>query len=87
MKPLYKIVTFLGLLAGFLGFAHDFAQAPMIYGRLLLIFVAGAVLALFVDGPYIGRIDPVSTRPAMVMLGVLLMAAGVVWMLAIRNHV
>ena len=87
MKPLYKVVTLLGLLAGFLCFAQDFSEAPLLYGRLLLIFVAGAVVALFVDGPSIGSIDPVSTRPVMVVLGVLLMAAGVVWMLAIKNHV
>jgi hypothetical protein len=88
MKPLYKILTFQALVAGYcLLLVGNFGSAPFVYGRLLGMFIFGAVLALFVEGPPIGALPPNSTRPGMVVLGVLLMGASLVWTLAIRRHI
>ncbi|MCX6923819.1 MAG: hypothetical protein NT154_11530 [Verrucomicrobia bacterium] len=49
MKPLYKILTFQALIAGYgLLLVGSFGSAPFVYGRLLGMFIFGAVFALFV---------------------------------------
>jgi hypothetical protein len=88
VKPLYRILLFEVLVGGdILLLWRGFTSAPTIYIRLFTIFVAGAVTALFVQGPVIGAMPPNSTRPLMVVLGVVLMGTSVVWTLAIRGHV
>ena len=88
MKLSYKLLTLPVLVAGYvLLFLGQFTSAPLIYGRLLAFFLGGAVLALFVQGPQYGTIDPVSTRPIMIGLGVVMMGASLAWAFAIRNHI
>ena len=95
MKLLYKILMLLALLTGYVllvcyassvPFARDFNSMPSVYARLFTMFLAGAVTALFVQGPQYGTIDPISSRPIWVILGVLLMGGSLLWTLAIRGH-
>jgi hypothetical protein len=87
MKLGYKLLTLQVLVAAcVLLFLGQFASAPLIYGRLLAFFLLGVVMALFVQGPQYGTIDPVSTRPIMIGLGVVMMGASLVWAFVIRNH-
>ena len=67
-------------------FLGGFASAPFIYGRLLVFFVMGGAMAFFVQGRQYGTIQPISTRPIMIGLGVIVMAASLIWGFAIRNH-
>ena len=84
----YKLLALQVLVAAYvLLFLRQFVSAPFIYGRLMVFFLAGAVLALFVQGPRYGTIDPISTRPVVITMGVLLMGAGLVWGFAIRGHI
>jgi hypothetical protein len=68
-------------------FLGQLASAPFVYGRLLALFFVGAVMAFFAQGPRYGTIDPVSTRPLVIGLGVVIMGASLVWAFAIRNHI
>jgi hypothetical protein len=88
MSLRYKILALQMLVAAYvLLFLRQFVSAPLIYGRLLAFFLAGAVAVLFVQGPRYGTIDPISTRPVMIVLGILLMGASLVWGFAIRGHI
>ncbi len=88
MKLGYKLLTFQVLVVAYvLLFLSQFASAPLIYGRLLAFFLVGAAFAVFVQGPQYGTIDPVSTRPIMIGLGVLMMGASLLWAFVIRNHI
>ena len=86
MKPLYKVWILLVLAASFLVFAPDFTDMPFVYARLLTMFLMGAVMTLFVQGPRYGTLDPISTRPVWMLLGVVLMGASLLWMLVLRGH-
>jgi uncharacterized membrane protein YbaN (DUF454 family) len=88
MKLLYRIVGFQVVVLGYiLLFLPELRSSPFVYGRLSVIFLAGAVMAFFAQGQQYGTLQPVSTRPIMVVVGVLLMGAGLVWGLTIRGHV
>ncbi len=87
MKPLYKILTFEALAVGYVLLAWDgIISAPLIYGRLLFMFLAGAISAVFVEGPNYGVIHPVSSRPVMVFVGVVLMGGSLLWSFALKGH-
>ncbi len=87
MKPLYKILTFEALVVGYVLLAWDgIISAPFIYVRLLLMFLAGAINAVFVEGPTYGVIHPVSSRPVMIFVGVVLMGGSLLWSFALRGH-
>ena len=86
MKPLYKAAILLALTASFLVFAPDFADLPTVYARLLTMFVTGAVMTIYVQGPSYGTLDPISTRPVWVLIGVMLMGASLLWMLVLRGN-
>ncbi len=87
MKLGYKLLGFQVLVAIYvLLFVHELALAPLIYGRLLTFFLMGAAFAFFVQGPKYGTLHPISTRPVMVGLGVLMTGASRVWGFAIKNH-
>ena len=87
MKLGFKLLGFQALVIGYiLLFFRQFASAPFVYGRLLVFFVIGAAVAFFTQGPQYGTIQPVSTRPLMIALGVVVMGASLVWGFAIRNH-
>lgn len=87
MKLAYRLLTLEALLAGYvLLFLDEILSAPLVYGRLVALFLMGTVLALFVQGPQFGTIHPVSTRPVAIALGVLIMGASLLWGLAIRGH-
>lgn len=84
----YKLLAFQALAVGYvLLFLGKFASAPFLYGRLLVFFLMGAGMAIFVQGPQYGTIQPISTRPVMIALGVVLMAASLLWGFAIRDHI
>ena len=88
MRLGYKLLAFQVLVAAYvLLFLRQLASAPFAYGRLLAFFLVGAVMAFFVQGPQYGTIDPVSTRPLVIGLGVLIMGASVGLAFAIRNHI
>ena len=80
-----KVVLFLGLLACFLACTGQFQLPFRVYARLATIFIAGAICTVFVDGTTIGTLQPMFTRPVMIVIGVLLMGASVVWLLALRG--
>jgi fumarate reductase subunit C len=87
MKPLYKLVAFqVVVLAYILLILRNFSSVPFVYARLFVIFLAGAVVAFFVQGPQYGTMQPISTRPVMVFLGAVLMGAGLLWTLSLRGH-
>ncbi len=67
-------------------FLHEVLTAPFLYGRLLAMFIGGTAMALFMQGPQYGTIDPISTRPVWIGLGVIIMAASVLWAFVIRGH-
>jgi len=87
MKPLYKILVFEALIGGYLLlFFRNLIAAPFLFGRLVVMFGAGAFIAFFVQGPSLGNMPPNSTRSLMIGLGLLLMVTSVVWTLAIKGH-
>jgi hypothetical protein len=87
MKPPYRFLALQALVLGYvLFFRAELISAPFLYGRLLLLFLAGTVVTLFVQGPQYGIIDPTSTRPLMVALGVVAMGASLLWSFVIRGH-
>jgi hypothetical protein len=88
MMPIYKLLLLEALIGGYvLLFLGPIVAAPLLYGRLLALYVAGTAVALFVQGPQYGTIDPISTRPLMVGLGVLLMGACLLWSFVLRSHI
>ena len=88
MKLAYRLLMLEVLVAGYvLLFFGEIMSAPGIYGRLVALFLGGTVMALFVQGPQFGTIHPVSTRPVMIALGVLLMGTSLLWGFAIRGHI
>ena len=87
MKIPYRALALEALVGGYvLLFFREIISEPFLYGRLLALFVVGTITALFVQGPQYGTIDPISTRPLMVVLGVIIMGASLVWTFAIRGH-
>ncbi len=86
MKPLYKIVAFqVVVLAYVLLILRSVSSAPFVYARLFVIFLAGAIVAFFVQGPQYGTLQPISTRPIMILLGVVVMGAGLLWTISLRG--
>ena len=73
-----RVVVFVALLSLYV---VQFRFHPAGLDRPFLLFIIGDVLAVFIRGPIYGRLQPISTRPIMIILGVLLMAAPVVWLL------
>ena len=87
MKIPYRALALEALVGGYvLVFFREIISEPFLYGRLLALFVWGTIMTLFVQGPQYGTIDPISTRPLIVVLGVLIMGASLVWAFAIRGH-
>ncbi len=87
MKLGFKLLGFQALVVGYvLLFFSQIVSAPFGHVRLLVLFVIGAVMVFFTQGPQYGTIEPISTRPLMIALGVIVMAVSHVWGLAIRNH-
>jgi hypothetical protein len=86
MKLLYKVAILFALAASFLVFAPDFVETPFVYARLFTMFLMGAVMTLFVEGPRYGTLAPISTRAVWVLLGVVIMGASMLWMLVLRGH-
>ena len=64
----------------------DLMVAPFVYTRLFAMYAFGAVMALYFKGDEIGILQPISTRPVFIIVGVLLMGASLVWTLAIKGH-
>ena len=87
MKLAYKLVAAETLIAGYvLLFLRHILAAPFVYGRLLLLFIGGTVMAVFVQGQPFGTIHPVSTRAIWLVLGLLLMGAALLWSFALKGH-
>jgi len=83
----YKLLALELLIAGyFFLFFDGITSEPFGYGRLLGVFVGGTVMAIFMQGPRYGTIDPISTRPIWVALGVVIMGTSVVWGFALKGH-
>lgn len=86
MTTFHRIVILLVLIAVYFLCCGDFTVAPTIYLRLFTMYVVGAGMALFSKGDQIGTLQPISTRPVLIIVGLLLMGAGFVWTLAIKGH-
>jgi hypothetical protein len=87
MKLGYRLFVLEALAVGYaLLFLHEIVTAPFLYGRLLAMFIGGTAMALFMQGPQYGTIDPISTRPVWVGLGVIIMGASLLWAFVIRGH-
>ena len=85
MKTTLKILAFIALLVLYLSVSGA-PGWPTLYGRkLFVIYVFGAVLALWIGSQRIGTLDPISLRPIFVALGVFVMAAAFVIMLTTRD--
>ena len=88
MKIPFRALALEALVGGYvLIFFKRIVAEPFAFARLLPLFVAGAVIALFVQGPQYGTIDPISTRPLMVVLGITLMGASLVLSFAVRSAI
>lgn len=88
MKIPYRALALEAMVGGYvLVFFREIISNPFIYGRLLALFAGGTIMALFVQGPQYGTIDPTATRPLMVALGVIMMGTSLVWTFAIRGHI
>jgi hypothetical protein len=88
MKLAYRLLALQVLVAGYvLFFRREIISAPFLYGRLLALFIFGTVMALFIQGPQYGTTDPISTRPVMIALGVVVMGASVLWAFVIKGHI
>src|SRR6185295_10803457 len=75
VKPFHKVLILLGLIGGY-GYvliACGFLEVPTLFWRFFFMFVAGAVIALFGDGPSYGTMEPVSFRPICIIVGAMLM--------------
>ncbi len=87
MNLLYKSLIFAGLVIGDVVFVlPGLKSAPSIYSRLFTLFIVGAVFAVFIEGPKYGTMQPISTRPIMIALGILVMGGSVLWAMMIRGH-
>ena len=87
MKIVYKIVALEVLFGGYVFlFLKEIMEEPFLWGRLVVFFLLGAVMALFMQGPQYGNIHPVSDRPVCIALGTLIMGASLLWGLVIKGH-
>ena len=87
MKLAYRLVAFQALIAGYaLLFFRQITLEPFVYGRLLALFLGGAVMAVLMQGESYGTIHPVSTRPIWLVLGIVVMGAILLWSFALRGH-
>jgi hypothetical protein len=68
-------------------FLHEIISSPRVYCLLLAMFGAGAAMTLFMEGPQYGTIDPISTRPAWVGLGLVIMGAALLFSFSIRSQI
>ena len=86
MKLGYRLFALEALVIGYvLLFLHEIIRSPFLFGRLLVVFIGGTVMALFMQGPQYGTIDPISTRPVWIGLGGIIMGASLIWAFAIRG--
>ena len=87
MKFGYKLLALELLIAGYVVlFFRQIVSEPFGYGRLLALFVAGTLIAIFMQGPTYGNIQPISTRAIWATLGVVIMVMSVVWGFALKGH-
>jgi len=88
MKLGYRLLALELLALGYsLLFFHQIFSDPFgIYGQLLALFVGGAAMAIFMEGPSYGTTHPVSTRPIWATLGGVIMGASVMWGFALKGH-
>ena len=79
----FALVLLLPFLFILLGIRLD---APSyLIARLLPLFIAGTVFLIFVKGPTYGTIDPISTRPLMVLLGFLMMVVPTLFVFLLKG--
>ena len=84
MTPLYKVAVLLGLVVGFVLGCGEFSAVPRHYAEAFVMYLFGAVMALYM-GDEIGKMPPIlSTRAVWVAAGVLLMGASFAWMFALK---
>ena len=86
VTPLYRVAVLLGLVAIYVLCCGDLTVAPRVFVRLFLVYLSGAVTALYYKGEQIGTLQPISMRPVFIVAGALLMAASLIWTLAIKGH-
>ncbi|MFO1440783.1 MAG: hypothetical protein U1F81_20870 [Verrucomicrobiaceae bacterium] len=65
---------------------HSAARVNKAWSYCVVLFIAGAVSATLIEHT-VGYMDPTNLRPAYIVLGVLLMAAGVFWLHSLKNSV
>lgn len=65
---------------------HQQSRVNKGWGYCVLLFVVGAVSVSLVEHR-VGLMDPTNLRPAYVLLGVVMMLAGVIWLRALKHGV
>ena len=86
MTPLYRFAALLGLVAVYFLCCGDFTAAPAVYGRLFMLYMFGAATTLYAKGQEIGTLQPISTRPICIVVGIFIMAASLFWTIVIKGH-
>ena len=85
MKNLAKTITLLLLIGMYLLAAGGPGWRTLYGQKLAVIYVFGAVMALWFGGKRIGTLEPTTMRPLFIALGVLLMLAMFILMLNSRD--
>ena len=86
MTPTYRFAVLLALIGIYLVCCGDLTVAPYFFARLFMLYLCGAVSALYIKGEAIGALPPNSTRPVWIVVGVLLMGASLMWLLVVKGH-
>jgi len=85
MKFALKILAFVALV-GFYYLIGGASTLDTLYGRkLFVIYVFGAVMALWLGAQRIGTLDPISLRPIFMAFGVIMMVVIFILMFETRD--
>lgn len=86
MKAAAKVIGFLLLLGAFwaLGGFNSERSMGILHNALDIVFIMGAITALWIGGKPIGTLQPVSLRPIFIAVGSLLMIAAFAAAMAMR---
>ena len=80
-----KIVLFLALLTVYVACLGESMLLGRMSMRLAVMYIVGAYCAIFAEGTTLGTMQPISTRPVMIIVGVMMMGASLMWLLALRD--
>ena len=75
-RPLLKFTIFAACLLGFMIIWGDPTETRRI-NRAFHDYAIGAFILIFAKGPRIGNLEPISTRPIMVLIGISMVAIAI----------